>query len=272
MFVLDNIKKQGRGARVDGDIKQWEQDCHAELFAIHENEVFLKLVLLAGILGYSQVSLGVELPTSAAEPSFSYWCNYQEDWVEKFVVRHVRHHGSRVSISKRKSRPVPGMSTTHWSKCDFEREAKAYGVAFQIWQSARAKHGVVATIGLSGRTEPLSALVEQQTHILIDMTVDVIAGLLLDKHLPEHRVQISEIERRYMCWVLDGKTAGEIVSIMGIPKAQVDAMQRNLPQRFEKKGIFPTSFLAYRMELLESHIGDRGDCAELARPDGEAGE
>lgn len=237
-------------------LQQWERDCRSELAADHENEVFLKLVLLARVLGYRDVSLGVELPTSAAEPSFSYWCTYPHDWLVKFVERDPRYHGSRAALHKRKSLPLPGMSLNHWSKYDFEREAQAYGIEFQVWQAVRARSGAVAFIGLSGRTEPLSTLVEQQTGILIDMTVDAIANLLLEKHLPEHRVNISETERRYMCWVLDGKTAGEIQIIMGITKSQVDAMQRALPLRFGKKGIFPTSFLAWRMDMLEPDTRD----------------
>jgi hypothetical protein len=239
-------------------LRQWERDCRSELAADHENDVFLKLVLLARIIGYSDVSLGIELPTSAAEPSFSYWCTYPQDWLAKFVERDPRYHGSRAALNKRKSPPARGMSENHWSKCDFEREAQAYGIVFQVWEAVRAGGGTVAFIGLSGRSTPLSELVEQQTRILIDMTVDAITPLLLDKHLPEHRVPISEIERRYMCWVLDGKTAGEIQIIMGLTKAQVDAMQRALPQRFGKKGIFPTSFFAWRMDMLEPPVHDLG--------------
>lgn len=233
------------------DLAQWERDCVLELSASHENEVFLKLVLLASLLGYERVSFGMEVPKSMGEPVFTYWSNYPDDWSGKFVERKVRHHGAHVGYGKRLSPPAPGRSEYFWSRCDFQREADAYGIAFDYQATMLGKNGTLALIGLSRPASLLSEFDKKRLTILVNATVDAMATLLLDKHLPGHRVQITATERQYMCWVLDGKTASEIASIMNIPPTKVEAMQRSLPGRFEKKGIFATAFLAFRLDMLD---------------------
>lgn len=230
---------------------EWERDCLQELAHDHENEVYLKFALLAAQLGYPHACIAVELPTSAIDPVVTLWANYADDWVEKFVVRHVRHHGARVGYGKRKSEPLPGRHQYHWSRCDFMREAQAYGIEFDIQERIHGQRGTVAQIGLSGLGE--RDLVQHHTklRILIDLTMDVMTRLLLDKYLPQHTVTVNDAERRYMNHVLDGFSNDDIAQILGITRTEALAMQRGLPKRFDRVGIVPTCFLAYKMGLLE---------------------
>lgn len=238
-------------AAEQADLEQWAREFSIELSASHESDVFSSLVALANALGFQHVAFGMELPTSISKPLFSYWCNFPEDWISKFIERKVEHHGSQVAYHKRLSLPAPGSDEYNWSRCDFQREAEAYGIKFQWQQKATGRCSTVALIGLSGKDSLLSEFDKKRLTILFNTTVDAMATRLLDKHLPGHRVQITEDERKYLCWVLDGKTADEIIDILRVPKNRVDTMQRNLPLRFEKKGIFATAFMAYRFGMLD---------------------
>lgn len=234
----------------EDDILQWSRDCRAELQVDHENEVFLKFVLLANVIGFRYASYGLEYPTSVAEPSFTLYANYAHDWQEKFVVRHVKHHGSRVAYGKRASDPAPGASPYYWTRADFMREAEANNVKLEWIENMPGRGGTTALVGLAGVTATDSPLLRKKTHILIAEVVEAMEARLLKKNLPQLFVELTDQEKKYLLWVLDGKTSGEIADIMSIRKAAVENMQRNLPDKFDRKGIFATAFLAYRLGLL----------------------
>ena len=236
---------------IDADeLVQWEQDCRAEMQVQHENEVFLKIVLLANIVGYQHAAYGLEYPTSVAAPSFSFFANYAPDWQEKFVVRHAKHHGSRVAYGKRVSAPIVGSRPYYWTREDFTREAQAHNITIEWFENSIGRGGTTALFGLSSFSGVDGPMLRKKTHILIRTALEEMENRLLEKNLPQLFVTLSDQERNYLCWVLDGKTSGEIADIMEISKASVENMQRKLPERFDRNGIFATAFFAYRLGLL----------------------
>lgn len=236
------------------NIDQWKIDCREQFAVNHENEVFLKFVLLARQLGYRHASLAVEIPSSVIEPVVALWASYADDWVEKFVERHVRHHGARMGYGKRKSAPAPGCHQYHWSRCDFWREARAYEIEFEVEEAIPGRRGTSALVGLASHAGVKSALHHSMLNFLIGCAIGAMTPLLLDKYLPQHRATITEIERRYMCLVLDGYPNPDIAEVLGIPVKDASTIQRNLPKRFDKLGIVPASFLAYKLGLLEAPV------------------
>lgn len=234
------------------EIARWARDCRGELLMDHENEVYLKFVILSNILGYRYAAYGLELPTSVAEPSFSLFVNYADDWQSKYVERNARHHGSRVAYGKRTRPTERHEKKYYWQREDFLREARLHNITPEWFEQSTGTGGSIAFVALSERTEPCSPGFNQLVRILIDEANERMRRLLLEKYLPQAYIKLSDVERVYLAWVLDGKTSGEIADIMSIPKPSVENLQRKLPERFEKKGIAPTAFLAYRLGLLEA--------------------
>lgn len=234
------------------EIARWLQDCRGELAMDHENEVFLKFVILANFLGYQHVAYGLELPTSVAAPSFSLFNNYADDWQEKFVERHARHHGSRVAHGKR-TRPTAEHETRYyWHREDFMREAHEHDIKPEWLEQSKGEGGSIAFVALAERGPQCSPRLNQKVRMLIDATNEAMRRVLLAKYLPQAHIKLNGVERLYMAWVLDGKTSGEIADIMHMPKPSVDNLQRKLPERFSMKGITATAFLAYRLGLLKT--------------------
>lgn len=213
----------------------------------HENEVFLKFVLLAGILGFDKVSFGLEIPTSVAAPAFVFFANYAPDWQDKFVESLPKHHGARVAYGKRTTPAYEGEST-YWSRDDFYREAAANMIAEQSIKRFAGPAGCTSYFAMEP-TASNDADVER-TDTLIRLTSASMTRILLPKHLPQSGLSLTPTEIRIMLWVLDGKTAGEISDILTIGKSAIENHQRKLQERFETKGIFATAFLAYRMGRL----------------------
>lgn len=233
------------------DLALWERDCRSELQMPHENEVFVKFVILADCIGYQYAAFGLELPTSVAAPSFSLYANYAADWQEKYVSRDPRHHGSRVAYGKRTT-PTAEMETWYyWRREDFRREAEANGITPSWTEQMRTPFGAVSFFALASKASG-GPLLQPGPHlrILVAATNEAMLRILVPKHLPQAAIELTEVERIYLCWVLDGKTAGEIADIMAISKPSVENMQRKLPERFDTKGITGTAFLAYRLGLL----------------------
>lgn len=218
----------------------------------HENEIFLKFVILANLLGYRYAAYGLELPTSVAEPSFSLFANYAPDWQSKYVERCGRHHGSSVACGKR-TRPADYHAQKyHWQRHDFEREAEQHHIIPEWVEQSAGEGGSITFVALADRVEPISPGFNQRVRVLIDLAGERMRRVLLGKYLPQAYIRLREVDRIYLAWVLDGKTAGEIADIMAITKPAVENLARKLQEKFDKKGIAATAFLAYRLGLLEA--------------------
>ncbi len=231
-------------------IARWESECRFELQLPHENEVFLKFVLLANILGYDFVGIGVELPLSIAEPWCIFYANYAADWREKFIDRHPKHHGPRVAYGKRTEGPDQPSHSYYWTPSDFRREAALNNVEVDWTETIQGTGGTIATVWLAGRTKERNPELTAKTRVLVDLAVTSLISILNEKHTPQYSIKLNATERQYLAWVLDGKTSGEITDIMKISKGAADNMQRKLPERFQRNGIFVTAFLAYRLGML----------------------
>lgn len=233
-------------------ITHWESECRFELQMPHENDVFVKFVLLAKILGYDHVGVALELPLSIAEPWCTFFANYTPDWQEKFVIRHPKHHGPRVAYGKRSAGPdVPGHDY-YWTRADFAREAALNGIEADWSDKINGAHGSVTTVALANRTTERSAETDANTRVLVDIAVQSLNQVLYEKYAPQIHIKLSKTEQEFLAWVLDGKTAGEITDIMKISKGAADNLQRRLAERFQRSGIINVAFLAYRLGMLST--------------------
>ncbi len=230
------------------EVQRWKRDCEAELNVGHPSEIFLKFVLLANIHGYSHVAHALELPTSAVEPAITFYANYADNWRETFLSTNWKHHGARTATGKRTNDFAGG--SVYWTREDFLREAQLHGIKF-LWQRVlRGAAGTVATIALSGRHGEIDATFNAKTDALVTAASERLEAALIESFLPQAHLSLTKQESRYLMWVLDGKSAEEIANIMDIPTATAKNMQRKLPERFDRKGITATAFMAYQMGLL----------------------
>jgi len=235
---------------IDDSLSQWEDECKTQLDAEHENNAFLNFVLLANFLGYKRVAYGLEVPTSVIEPAFSFYSNFADDWRERFVGRGVRDYSSRVALGKRSGEAANEDSAYYWSKSDFQREISINGIELQFSEVSQGRAGSISHVGLADNEEALTVDLLKRTRILVDHAIEALERLLIEKHLPQAAIQLTDAERLYLLWVLEGKTAGEIATIMDLQLSHVETMQKRLPGRFGKKGAFSTAFLAFRLGLL----------------------
>ena len=233
------------------NLSQWSADCLAELLVDHEREAFLKFVLLARIIGYQHAALGFEVPSSVAQPHYSFFSTYPADWQDKFVSADPRHHGSKVAHGKRSIEPAPGTDPYFWTRSDFDREAEAHRIVYDWQETYSCAYGSTAFVALSAPAGPVSAPARR---ILVAHTVDAMARILVPKALPHlpnpEQLTLTDLERRCLRWVLDGKTVSEIAQILNTKESRIENLQRRLSATFAKKGISATAFLAYRLGLL----------------------
>lgn len=238
---------------LEEDLGQWEKDCQLELLADHENEVFLKFTLLSQLLGFAKGSVGIELPTSVAQPAFCYYSNFAADWQEKFVERHAKHHGAKVAHKKRTASPPAGVNEYYWVAGDFQWEADANDIVFDYRVTLPGPFGTIANAGLSGYSGSASEYSRalERAAMLVGLTIDSMRSCLVKKYLPQASLKLDAIEKQYLSWVLDGKTTAEIIEIINGDKTSVTKLQKALPQKFDRSGVVATAVLALRMDMLK---------------------
>lgn len=230
--------------------KQWERHCRSELSADHEDEVFAKLVPLARSLGFDYVGVSLELPKSVAEPWVSLHHNFRPDWRKLFTDRGHRSHGARYAVGRRSERECLASDPKNWTRMDLYREAHVNGVSLDMVDKVVCPEGTWVSVGFGGNCSPVSDCRRASMRVLVRVSASVLRRVMIPKNMPQARVHIDDVERRYMSWVLDGKKAGEIATILGITQSASENLQRKLPDKFQVKGIIVASVLALRMGLL----------------------
>jgi LuxR family quorum-sensing system transcriptional regulator SolR len=235
---------------MNSPLEEWENECRMELNMLHENDAFVKFVLLAKILGYEHVAIGLELPLSVADPWCAFFSNYTPDWQEKFAERSPKHHGPRTAYGKRTDEPDPNKPVYYWTRADFLREAELNRIEVDWCHGIHGPNGSVASVWMASRQVEYGLELEAKARLLAHLAATAITKIIVEKNIPQYRIELNAQEQNYLRWVLDGKTAGEIAEIMNVSKSTIDGMQRRLPERFHRSGISNTAFFDFRLGML----------------------
>lgn len=208
-------------------MKAWQEtQLQALQTSDNEHQLFQTIVSLAAELGFDYCAYGLRLALPLSNPKIVKKSNYPSAWQAQYQAKNYCAIDPTVKHALRSPQPILWTDGLFASTAEFWEEARSFGLRYGWAQSMRDVHGATGMLTLARSDEPLSetelaakafkmAWLTQNAHI-------VLSRRLLPKLLPEADTKLSNREIAVLRWTADGKTSGEIASIMKITERTVN--------------------------------------------------
>lgn len=208
-------------------MKAWQEiQLQALQASDSEHQLFQIIVSLAAELGFDYCAYGLRLALPLSNPKIVKKSNYPTAWQAQYQTKNYCAIDPTVKHALRSPQPILWTDGLFASTAEFWEEARSFGLRYGWAQSMRDVHGATGMLTLARSDEPLSeteiaakafkmAWLTQNAHIALSRR-------LLPKLLPEADTKLSNREIAVLRWTADGKTSGEIASIMKITERTVN--------------------------------------------------
>lgn len=208
-------------------MKAWQEiQLQALQTSDSEHQLFQNIVSLGAELGFDYCAYGLRLALPLSNPKIVKKSNYPSAWQAQYQTKNYCAIDPTVKHALRSSLPILWTDGLFASTADFWEEARSFGLRYGWAQSMRDVPGATGMLTLARSDEPLSetelatkafkmAWLTQNAHIAL-------SRCLLPKLLPEADTKLSNREIAVLRWTADGKTSGEIASIMKITERTVN--------------------------------------------------
>lgn len=208
-------------------MKPWQEtQLQALQTSDSEHQLFQTVTSLATELGFDYCAYGLRLALPLNKPKIVKISNYPMAWQTQYQTKNYCAVDPTVKHALRSPLPILWSDDLFASAAEFWEEARSFGLCHGWAYPIRDAHGVIGMLTLARSNQPLTetelaakafkmAWLTQNAHIALSRR-------LLPKLLPEADTQLSNREIAVLRWTADGKTAGEIASIMKITERTVN--------------------------------------------------
>jgi LuxR family transcriptional regulator len=208
-------------------MKAWQEiQLQALQTSDSEHKLFQTIAALGAELGFDYYAYGLRLALPLSNPKIVKMSNYPKAWQAQYQTKNYCAIDPTVKHALRSPLPILWTDDLFASTAAFWEEARSFGLRYGWAQSTRDVPGATGMLTLARSDEPLTetelaakafkmAWLTQNAHIAL-------SRCLLPKLLPEADTKLSNREIEVLRWTADGKTAGEIASIMKITERTVN--------------------------------------------------
>lgn len=192
------------------------------------NEVILFDVVLdeAQKLGFDHCAYGLQLPLSVTAPKTVMLNSYSTSWQKRYMEENYLAIDPSVLHGSRSVMPLVWTDNLFREARNFWEDARAHDLRFGWAQSATNIQGIRGMLTLARCAESLSETeLKKNAYRMVWLTQAVhqcMSTLISAKMLPHAMIQLSSRERDVLRWTADGKTAGEIATIINITERTVN--------------------------------------------------
>ncbi|QFY41214.1 LuxR family transcriptional regulator [Candidatus Methylospira mobilis] len=213
-------------------MRPWQDDqLHLLQSTQHEDELFQEVLALSKQLGFEHCAHGLRLPLPLCEPKIIMHNSYPAVWQTRYQDKKYLAVDPTIQHGIRTPRPLVWSDDVFRSAPEFWEEARSFGLCVGWAQSVRDGAGVCGMTTFARSAEPLTSkeLREKEFEMAwLAQTIHVgMTRCLLPKIMPEIDVILSSRERAVLRWTAEGKTAGEISSILNLAERTVNFHIRN---------------------------------------------
>lgn len=208
-------------------VEAWQEDQLSKLHSIHcENKLFDALAEVARDLGFEHCAYGLRTPLPISCPKTVMFNNYPAAWQVRYNERNYLDIDPTVQHGIRSLRPVIWSDDLPVPVREFWEEVYSFGLRFGWAQSSRDASGTVGMLTLARSGEPLSDSELRDKGLKMAWLAQIahlgMSELLTPKMMQESTVQLTEREIVVLRWTAEGKTSGDISSILDITERTVN--------------------------------------------------
>ncbi len=208
-------------------MKTWQENQLQALQSIQsEQQLFQTIASLGSELGFDYCTYGLRAPLPLATPKTLIFSNYPTAWQTRYQAKNYLaidptvHHGMRSLL------PVLWTDDLFSPVCELWEEARSFGLHYGWAQSIHDFNGVKGMLTLARSNEPITETeLEAKKFKMVWLTQTAHLGMsrcLTPTLMPEADTKLSNREIAVLRWTADGKTSGEISSILNIAERTVN--------------------------------------------------
>lgn len=208
-------------------MKPWQENQIQVLQTIDcEHQIFQTLLSLSRDLGFDYCVYGVRLSLPMSNPKTFMVNNYPSAWQALYQAKNYLAVDPTVQHALRSQLPILWTDDLFVPTAELWEDARSFGLRHGWAQSVRDTNGATGMLTLARSNDPLTeselaAKRFKMTWLTQSAHLAMSRGLL-PKLLPEATAKLSKREIEVLRWTADGKTAGEISSILKISERTVN--------------------------------------------------
>lgn len=208
-------------------MKTWQENQLQALQSIQsEQQLFQTIASLGSELGFDYCTYGLRAPLPLATPKTLIFSNYPTAWQARYHAKNYLAIDPTVQHGMRSLLPVVWTDDLFSPVCELWEEARSFGLRYGQAQSIRDFNGVIGMLTLARSNEPITETeLEAKRFKMAWLTQTAHFGMsrcLTPKLMPEADAKLSNREIAVLRWTADGKTSGEISSILNIAERTVN--------------------------------------------------
>lgn len=208
-------------------MKAWQENQLQALQTIDcEHQLFQTIVSLSAELGFDYCTYGVRVSLPLNAPKTLMFSNYPSAWQAQYQAKNYLAVDPTVQHALRSPLPILWTDDLFAPAAEFWEEARSFGLRYGWAQSIRDFNGATGMLTLARSNDPLTETelaAKRFKMVWLTQTAHLaMSRSLLPKLLREANAQLSNREIAVLRWTADGKTAGEISSILKITERTVN--------------------------------------------------
>ncbi len=177
-------------------------------------------------LGFDHCAYGLQLPLSVTAPKTVMLNSYPASWQKRYMEENYLAIDPSVLHGSRSVMPLVWTDNLFSEARNFWEDARAHGLRFGWAQSGTNMQGIRGMLTLARCAESLSETELQKNGYRMVWLTQVVhqcmSTLIAANMLPDAMIQLSSREKDVLRWTADGKTAGEIATIINITERTVN--------------------------------------------------
>ncbi|KVG72109.1 LuxR family transcriptional regulator [Burkholderia ubonensis] len=196
-----------------------------------EREVYGWIEHAARGLGYEYCAYGLRMPWPVSRPRIHMLDNYPEAWQKRYREARYVDIDPTVKHARRSQAPIVWSDACFAATPQLWSEAQAHGLRHGWTQSAFDRCGVSGMLTLARSNGPITPAELEQKEFKMRWLVSTahlaMTGKLLPKLAPDTERGLTDREVEVLKWAADGKTSGEISTILVISVDTVNFHVKN---------------------------------------------
>lgn len=191
-----------------------------------EQQLFQTILSLGKELGFDYCTYGLRLPFPLVMPKTVIFSNYPTAWQAQYQAKNYLAIDPTVQHGMRSPLPLLWTEDLFSPVRELWEEAHSFGLHYGWAQSIRDFNGVTGMLTLARSNDPITETeLEANQFKMASLAQTVHLGMsqcLTPKLMPEADAKLSNREIAVLRWTADGKTSGEISSILNIAERTVN--------------------------------------------------
>ncbi|MDP1771449.1 MAG: autoinducer binding domain-containing protein [Methylobacter sp.] len=205
----------------------WQENQLQALQSIQSEQPLFQTILSFGKeLGFDHCAYGLRMPFPLATPKTVIFSNYPTAWQAQYQAKDYVAIDPTVQHAMLSPLPILWTDNLFSPARELWEEAQSFGLRYGRAQSIRDFNGVIGMLTLARSNDPISETeLEAKQFKMVWLTQVAHLGMsryLTPKLMPEADAKLSNREIAVLRWTADGKTSGEISSILNIAERTVN--------------------------------------------------